>query len=64
LSTPEELLELIEPYLDDLALTPEVGELERSMRYALAGGGKREVARRRDAIFHMRMNAANGVVGL
>jgi len=40
-STPEELLELIEPYLDDLALTPELGELERSMRYALAGGGKR-----------------------
>jgi len=33
-------------------------------RAALAGGGKREVARRRDAIFHMRMNAANGVVGL
>jgi geranylgeranyl diphosphate synthase type II len=41
LSTPEELLELIEPYLDDLALTPELGELERSMRYSLAGGGKR-----------------------
>src|SRR5205823_2381165 len=41
LSTPEELLELIEPYLDELALTPELGELERSMRYAVAGGGKR-----------------------
>ena len=41
MSTPEELLELIEPYLDDLALTPELGELERSMRYSLAGGGKR-----------------------
>jgi geranylgeranyl diphosphate synthase, type II len=41
LSTPEELLELIEPYLDDLALTPELGGLERPMRYALAGGGKR-----------------------
>jgi geranylgeranyl diphosphate synthase type II len=40
-STPEELLGLIEPYLDDLALTPELGELERSMRYSLAGGGKR-----------------------
>jgi geranylgeranyl diphosphate synthase, type II len=38
---PEELLELIEPYLDDLALTPELGELERPMRHALAGGGKR-----------------------
>jgi geranylgeranyl diphosphate synthase type II len=41
MNTPEELLELIEPYLDDLALTPELGELERPMRYALAGGGKR-----------------------
>ncbi|HJQ74283.1 MAG TPA: polyprenyl synthetase family protein [Gaiellaceae bacterium] len=41
MSTPEELLELIEPYLDDLALTPELGDLERSIRYALAGGGKR-----------------------
>ena len=41
MSTPEELLELIEPYLDELALTPELGELERSMRYAVAGGGKR-----------------------
>jgi geranylgeranyl diphosphate synthase type II len=41
MSTPDELLELIEPYLDELALTPELGELERSMRYALAGGGKR-----------------------
>ena len=41
MSTPEELLELIEPYLDDLALTPELGDLERSMRHALAGGGKR-----------------------
>jgi geranylgeranyl diphosphate synthase type II len=40
-STPEELLELIEPYLDDLALTPELGGLERPMRHALAGGGKR-----------------------
>jgi geranylgeranyl diphosphate synthase type II len=41
MSTAEELLELIEPYLDDLALTPELGGLERPMRYALAGGGKR-----------------------
>ena len=41
MSTPDELLELIEPYLDDLALTPELGELERSVRYSLAGGGKR-----------------------
>ena len=41
MSTQEELLELIEPYLDELALTPELGELEGAMRYALAGGGKR-----------------------
>ena len=41
MTTPDELLELIEPYLDDLALTPELGELERSVRYSLAGGGKR-----------------------
>ena len=41
MSTPDELLELIEPYLDDLAVTPELGELERSVRYSLAGGGKR-----------------------
>ena len=41
MSTSDELLELIEPYLDDLAVTPELGELERSVRYSLAGGGKR-----------------------
>jgi geranylgeranyl diphosphate synthase type II len=40
-TTPEELLELIEPYLDELALTPELGGLERPVRYSLAGGGKR-----------------------
>jgi geranylgeranyl pyrophosphate synthase len=40
-TNPEELLELIEPYLDELALTPELGGLEQSMRQALAGGGKR-----------------------
>jgi geranylgeranyl diphosphate synthase type II len=37
----EELIELVEPYLDDLALTPELGGLAQPMRYALAGGGKR-----------------------
>ncbi len=37
----EELLELVEPYLDDLALTPELGALAQPVRYALAGGGKR-----------------------
>ncbi len=36
MSTPEELLELIEPYLDELALTPELGELERSLPAAAA----------------------------
>ena len=37
--TPEELRELVEGYLDDLALTPELGTLVEPMRYAL--GGKR-----------------------
>jgi geranylgeranyl diphosphate synthase, type II len=37
----EELLELIESYLDELALTPELGGLAEPVRYALAGGGKR-----------------------
>src|SRR5256714_2970722 len=41
MTTPEELLELIEPYLEDLALTPELGGVEASLRYSLAGGGKR-----------------------
>jgi geranylgeranyl diphosphate synthase, type II len=38
---PSELLALVEGYLDELALTPELGELSESIRYALAGGGKR-----------------------
>ena len=37
----DELLELVESYLDELALTPELGGLADSVRYALAGGGKR-----------------------
>jgi geranylgeranyl diphosphate synthase type II len=41
MSTPGELLELIEPYLEELALTPELSGLEASLRYSLAGGGKR-----------------------
>jgi geranylgeranyl diphosphate synthase, type II len=41
LSTPDELRELVEAYLGELALTPELGGLEGSMRHALAGGGKR-----------------------
>ena len=41
MSTPDELRELVESYLADLALTPELDGLEESMRNALAGGGKR-----------------------
>ncbi|HEY7017970.1 MAG TPA: polyprenyl synthetase family protein [Gaiellaceae bacterium] len=37
----EELRGLVESYLAELALTPELGGLEESMRHALAGGGKR-----------------------
>jgi len=41
LQSPEELRELVEGYLEGLALTPALGSLATSMRYALAGGGKR-----------------------
>ena len=41
MTTPEELHALVEQYLDELALTPELGGLEESVRYSLAGGGKR-----------------------
>ncbi|HWH55753.1 MAG TPA: polyprenyl synthetase family protein [Gaiellaceae bacterium] len=37
----DDLLALIERYLEELALTPELGELGEPVRYALAGGGKR-----------------------
>jgi geranylgeranyl diphosphate synthase, type II len=40
-SSPEELCDLVESYLGELALTPELGALEESFRHALAGGGKR-----------------------
>jgi geranylgeranyl diphosphate synthase, type II len=40
-SSPDELRALVESYLADLALTPELGGLEPSMRHSLAGGGKR-----------------------
>jgi geranylgeranyl diphosphate synthase, type II len=40
-TSPQELAALVEGYLDELALTPELGELTGPMRYALAGGGKR-----------------------
>jgi geranylgeranyl diphosphate synthase, type II len=39
--TPEELRALVESYLDELALTPELDGLAEAMRYALEGGGKR-----------------------
>jgi geranylgeranyl diphosphate synthase type II len=38
---PDELRGLVEAYLEELALTPELGGLEESIRYALDGGGKR-----------------------
>jgi geranylgeranyl diphosphate synthase type II len=37
----DELLRLVEAYLDELALTPELGELAEPIRYAVSGGGKR-----------------------
>jgi geranylgeranyl diphosphate synthase type II len=37
----EELRELVEGYLDELALTPELDGLAETVRYALEGGGKR-----------------------
>jgi len=40
-TSPRDLAELVESYLDELALTPELGELAEPIRYALAGGGKR-----------------------
>ncbi len=39
--SPDELRELVEAYLSELAMTPELGGLTDSMRYALEGGGKR-----------------------
>ena len=38
---PDELRQLVEEYLGELALTPELGDLGESIRYALEGGGKR-----------------------
>jgi geranylgeranyl diphosphate synthase type II len=37
----DELRALVETYLAELALTPELGGLDASMRHALEGGGKR-----------------------
>jgi len=38
---PDELRPLVDDYLADLALTPELSGLEAALRYALDGGGKR-----------------------
>jgi geranylgeranyl diphosphate synthase, type II len=40
-TSPAELAALVERYLEELALTPELGTLDEPMRYALSGGGKR-----------------------
>jgi geranylgeranyl diphosphate synthase type II len=39
--TPDDLRGLVEDYLGELALQPELGSLEEPMRHALSGGGKR-----------------------
>jgi geranylgeranyl diphosphate synthase type II len=39
--SPEEHRQLVEEYLGELAMTPELGALTESIRYALEGGGKR-----------------------
>lgn len=38
---PDELRSAVEEYLDGLHLSPELGDLEEAVRYALEGGGKR-----------------------
>jgi len=38
---PDDLRALVEEYLSELALTPELSGLESALRYALDGGGKR-----------------------
>jgi geranylgeranyl diphosphate synthase type II len=40
-STPEELRALVESYLSELALTPELGGQAESVRYSIEVGGKR-----------------------
>ena len=36
--TPDELRDLVERYLEELALTPELGGLEEAVRYGIVGG--------------------------
>jgi geranylgeranyl diphosphate synthase, type II len=40
-SRPEELRELVEEFLGELGLSPDLGELQSAVRYSLLGGGKR-----------------------
>jgi geranylgeranyl pyrophosphate synthase len=40
-TSPSELAALVESYLEELALTPELEPLAEPVRYALSGGGKR-----------------------
>ena len=39
--SPDELRDLVETYLAELAFTPELGGLEEALRYPLESGGKR-----------------------
>ena len=39
--SPDELRELVEAYLAELAFTPELGSLEEALRYPIESGGKR-----------------------
>ena len=41
LRPPDELRELVQTYLDELAFAPELGTLEEALRYPLEAGGKR-----------------------
>ncbi|MCP9486347.1 MAG: polyprenyl synthetase family protein [Gaiellaceae bacterium MAG52_C11] len=41
LRSPDDLRTLVERYLDELALSPELGGLEQAVRYPLESGGKR-----------------------
>src|SRR5439155_307594 len=51
---PDELRELVERYLDELALTPELGALEEAVRHGLVGG------KRIRAVICLAVGEANG----